>query len=334
MIDGRGQRHQQSIADDYQDHVYNDAMPLTRFTLRQIEAFVAVAQENGFTAAADRLGLTAQAVSQLVGELESILSFRLFDRTTRRVVLSSAGRDFLPSAQNLIRDVRVSESTADDVRHRATGIVRVGAPLVLACTALPQAIAAFRLVRPRVVVRLRDIPVERLVDSVACGDVDMSVGPDRPTQPEVSRQPVFDSAWVLWCASGHRLARRRTIRWLDLLDEPLVAAGHDHELSVAQMRSSAPDHARITPVDVVDNITTAMGIAAQGMVATLAPAYVGVIAQRFGLVMRRVLNPETVRKVCVYQPMERPLSPAAQGFAEHLTEWLGEWSESLAQPPR
>jgi DNA-binding transcriptional LysR family regulator len=94
------------------------------------------------------------------------------------------------------------------------------------------------------------------------------------------------------------------------------------------MRVNAPEDTRITPVDVVDNISTALGIATQGLAATLAPAYVGVMAARLGLVMKRVVEPETVRKVCLYQPLNRTLSPAAEGFAEYLAHWLQQWSET------
>ncbi|MCU0925010.1 MAG: LysR substrate-binding domain-containing protein, partial [Hydrogenophaga sp.] len=87
-----------------------------------------------------------------------------------------------------------------------------------------------------------------------------------------------------------------------------------------------PEESRVVPVDVVDNISTALGVAAQGRVATLAPAYVGVLAVKFGLVMRRVVDPETVRKVCLYKPTTRSLSPAAEGFAEHLAQWLPTWA--------
>ena len=292
-----------------------------------------VSELHNFTSAADRMGLSAQAVSQLVAELESILEFRLFDRTTRRVTLSSAGRDFLPSAKVLLRHVRAAESTADDVRHRATGVVRIGAPLVLASSAIPEAIKAFQESRPRVVVRVRDIPVENLIDSVVAGDVDIAVGPDRPVSSEVASQVLFDSAWVLWCAEQHPLAGRSEVRWKDLVDQALVAAGHDHEQSVGQMRLSVPEESRVTPVDVVDNITTAMGIAAQGKVATLAPAYVAVLARRFGLVMRRVLEPEAVRKVCLYKPLSRTISPAAEGFADHIETWLPGWADRIAADP-
>jgi DNA-binding transcriptional LysR family regulator len=302
---------------------------MTRFTLRQIEGFIAVAELRSFTAAASRMGLTTQAVSQLVAELECGLGFRLFDRTTRRVALSSAGRDFLASAETLLYHVRAADSAADDVRNRASGVVRVGAPLALASTALPMAIRAYTQTRPKVVVRIRDVPVDALVDSVAAGDVDLAIGPDRVAGDEIAAQVLFDSAWVLWCIPSHPLAkRRRAIRWSDLRAVPLVAAGRDHERSVAQMQLNAPEGVRVTPVDVVDNISTALGIAAQGLAATLAPAYVGVWAHLFGLVMRRVTDPETVRKVCLYRSTVRDLSPAAEGFEEFMADWMKVWHRS------
>jgi DNA-binding transcriptional LysR family regulator len=151
------------------------------------------------------------------------------------------------------------------------------------------------------------------------------------TEDEVVADPLFDSAWVLWCAKDHPLARRSgPIRWADLREVPLVAAGRDHERSVAQMHLSAPEGVRVTPVDVVDNISTALGIAAQGLAATLAPAYVGVMADLFGLRMRRVVDPETVRKVCLYRPAARTLSPATEGFAAFLSDWLVRWHAARA----
>lgn len=303
-------------------------MPLTRFTLRQLEAFDAVADLHSFSAAAERLGLSAQAVSQQVAELEAVLGFRLFDRTTRRVSLSSAGRDFAASALTVLRHAAAADTAAADVRNRAAGTVRVGAPLVLAATALPAAIQAYAAQRPKVVVRIRDIAVDRLVDAVAAGDVDLAIGPDRATGAEVAAEPLFDSRWVLWCAPDHALAKRRQVRWRELAGHALVAAGRDHERSVAQMRATAPEETRITPVDVVENTTTALGIAAQGLAATLAPAYVGVLARPMGLQMRRVVEPETIRSVCLYRPLDRTLSPAAEGFAAHAREWLARWGRA------
>ncbi len=95
-------------------------MPLPRYTLRQLEAFATVAELLSFTDAADRLALTPSAVSQLVTELETALELKLFERTTRRVALSAAGREFLVAAELVLKHLRLAERSASDVRNRAS----------------------------------------------------------------------------------------------------------------------------------------------------------------------------------------------------------------------
>ncbi len=297
-------------------------MPLTRLTLRQLEAFAAVAELQSFAGAGQRLGLTSSAVSQLVAELEMTTGFRVFDRSTRRVSLSSAGRDFLPSALTVLRHMELAESAAGDVRNRAAGVVRIGAPLVLAGYVLPRLVREFRSDRPKVTVRIRDVAVDQLVETVEAGDVDLAIGPDRPHGDNVLRDIVMDDPWVLWCSPSHPLAERQTVPWSDLRGANIVAAGRDHERSVARMRLNAPEDERIGPVEVVGNVTTALGLAAEGLAVTLAPAYIAVLANRLGLVSRRVTNPETIRHVCLYRSNTRSLPPAAAAFGEFILDQL------------
>lgn len=297
-------------------------MALPRFTPRQLDAFIAAAESLSFSAAADRVHLTASAVSQLIAELESTIGFRLFDRSTRKVALSSAGREFLGSAHAALRQLHLADAAAADIRNRAAGVVRVAAPMVIASVILPEAIKAYRQRRPKVVVRILDTAVENLVDSVMNGDADLAIGPDRVVGKDVIRVALFKSPWVLWCAKAHPLAKRRQLHWSDLKDQPLVAAGRDHELSVGQMRLSLPEEERVSPVEIVTNISTALGMARAGLAVTLAPAYVEKLARPMGLIYRRVVDPETIRQVCLYQPSQRVTSPAAEGFSEHMIGWL------------
>ena len=297
---------------------FASAMSLPRFTPRQLDAFVAVAELRSFAAAAQRLSLTPSAVSQLVNELENAVDFKLFDRSTRRVDISSAGREFLASADSVLKHMRLAQSAADDVRHRAAGLVRIAAPLVVASVILPRAIKAYLQERPKVKVHIRDTPVEKLVDAVVSGDADLALGPDRAVGDDLLRTTLFQSPWVLWCAPEHPLAKQRTVTWLELRDHPLVAAGRDHERSVAHMSHALPGDERVTPVDVVDNMSTALGMAAANLAATLSPAYVKALAKPLGLVMRRIVSPVEMRQICLYRPAQRVSSPAAEGFAGHL----------------
>ncbi|AXF10795.1 LysR family transcriptional regulator [Paraburkholderia sp. GV068] len=309
-------------------------MALTRVTIRQYEAFLAIVDLHSIGAAAERLGLTSSAVSQLLAELEAELGFRLFDRTTRRVNLSSAGQDFLASAESVLRHVRAAAQSADDIRNRAAGIVRIGAPLVLASTALPAAIADYARDKPKVVVRICDTVVEQLVERVESADVDLAIGPDRPSGARVRRDAAFASPWVMWCSPSHPLSARRRVQWQQLRDVPIVATGRDHERAVDQMLADLPVEARIVPADVVDNVTTAFGIASRGLAVTLAPAYVAPLARTFGLVMKRIVEPETIREVCLYRSTERALSPPAAGFADFLLPWLKRWDRETQADTR
>ncbi|SEJ85126.1 transcriptional regulator, LysR family [Paraburkholderia diazotrophica] len=294
-----------------------------RFTPRQLAAFLTVADVRNFGKAGERLNLSPSAVSLLISELETGVGFRLFDRTTRSVALSPAGREFVVHAKSVLRNIELAQAAADDIRNRAAGIVRIAASLVIATTMLPAAIRAYAKTHPKVVIRIRDAAVDNLVDMVANADVDLAIGPDQSVGDEVTRVGLFKSPWVLWCPPEHPFAKRARITWADLRKQPLVAAGRDYERNVSLMQAGAADDERIAPMDVVDNITTALGMAAAGLALTLAPGYVGLLARPLGLAMRRIVEPEVMREVCLYHSSNRAVSPAAEGFREHLVERLG-----------
>lgn len=298
-------------------------MPLPRYTLRQLEAFLTVAETLTFTEAGNRLGLTPSAVSQLVAELEGAVGFRLFDRNTRKVALTSAGKEFMQPTELVMRHLRLAETAAADLRKGSAGLVRIAAPMVIAGAILPRVVKTHTEAFPNVTVRIRDAAVERMIEMVSTGEVDLAMGPDRNSGDAVTRINLFESPWVLWCAPPHPLASKPVLQWDDLHGQELVAAGRDHERAAMQARGNAPDNEGIAPADIVDNISTALGIAADGLAATLSPAYVSLWAERFGLVMRHIEKPRVTRQVCLYLPAHRTISAAAQEFASYIAHQYG-----------
>ncbi len=208
-------------------------MPHPRFTPRQLAAFVAVAQARSFRKAGEQLSLSSSAVSQLVGDLELAVELRLFDRTTRSVVLSPAGREFLPSAMSVLKHMQLAQNSADDICNRASGVVRIAAPLIMASSVLPALIKEYTRTRPKLVIRIRDAPVDGLVDRVSNADADFAIGADQPVGDDIVRKDLFKSPWVLWCSASHPLAGYQSIPWSQLRHQPLVVAGRDYERTVA-----------------------------------------------------------------------------------------------------
>lgn len=309
-------------------------MGTPRFTPRQLDAFITVADILSFAAASDKLALSPSAVSQLISELEAILGFRLFDRSTRKVAISAAGREFLPLAKSALNHLHFAESAASDIKNRVAGIVRVAAPLMLASYLLPQAIKEYTRDRPKLVIRIRDVAVDRLPDLAASGDADLSLGPENTANDDLKRLRLFTSPWVLWCAPEHPLAANRTVKWSALKDYRLVATSRAHERTIAQIHLASSGENYGMQIEVVDNVMTALGLAAANLATTVSPAYVGTVARSFGLVMRRLLEPEVVRHVSLYLPTQRAVSPAASGFVEFLVAWVPQFMRSQMSPFR
>ena len=110
-------------------------------TIRQIQAFLAVAELGSFTRAAERLHAAQPALSLLLRQLEDELGARLLDRTTRRVELTEAGREFKNSADRILDELHHAARSARDHAARRRGRISIVAPPLLAAVLLPDAIA-------------------------------------------------------------------------------------------------------------------------------------------------------------------------------------------------
>ena len=302
-------------------------MALSPFTPRQLQAFIAAAELSNFSLAAGRLGLTPSAISNLIAELEAAIGFAVFERTTRKVVLTADGREFLPSALAVQRQLQQAAIAAADVRDRSVDVVRVAAPLSVAAVILPPLIASCRAVHPRTAVRILDTGVEWLADRVAAGEAELALGPDRTVAADVTCAPLFASPWVVWCSPSHPFAQRAELRWDDLKRVDVYAAGRDHEHSVAPRLAQDAGATLVNPVQIVSNITTALGLAAANLGVTFSPAYVSTLAKPLGLVMRRVRAPEVIRYMSLFAPARRALSPAAAQFRRHVEAQLSETAQ-------
>lgn len=294
------------------------------FTPRQIDAFVAAAELSNFTLTARRLGLTPSAVSNLINDLEGSFGFTLFERTTRKVSLTAEGREFLPSALAVQQQISRASFAAADIGNRAIDVVRVAAPMAIAALILPPLIAAYRRGKPKTLVRILDTGVEWLADRVQIGEADLALGPDRAVSVDIAKADIFPTYWVLWCHPQHPLAAKGDeIEWRELCDADVYAAGRDHEHSIGAYLPAGSDAVQVRPVQIVENLSTALGIAAAGLGVTFSPDYVTPFAQALGLVKRPLISPRVVRYMTLYQPADRPLSSAAGHFSAYLAVELG-----------
>ena len=130
---------------------------------------------------------------------------RLVDRNTRSISLTEVGRSFVPLVEKTLQDLDGALASIDDLKALRKGMVRIAAPQLMACTLLPDVIAAYRAEHPGVQVRLTDCAVENVLTRVAAGEVDFGIGPERATSAEIAAQPLFEMPFMVVFPKGHAL---------------------------------------------------------------------------------------------------------------------------------
>lgn len=141
-----------------------------------MRAFLQVARIGNFTRAAEQAHITQAGLSILIREMEKQLGCRLFDRTTRMVSLTPAGRRLLPVVERLVTDLDdvAAELGAEGDAARQT--LRIAATPLVSSHLLPWVFASFRQAHPQVVLRLFDADLRDVEAMVAAGEADLGLG--------------------------------------------------------------------------------------------------------------------------------------------------------------
>lgn len=175
-----------------------------RLSLRELEVFVAVAEQGTVTAAADSVALTQSAASQALAALETGLTARLFDRVGRRLVLNEYGRLLLPRARAML-------DAAQDMQHlfdsHAALHVRVGASSTIANYLLPVQIARFQQQHPQARVEMMVANTADIIEAVAGFKVDMGFIEGPCHHPDIVVEPWQEDTLVVFTAATSPLAQ-------------------------------------------------------------------------------------------------------------------------------
>jgi DNA-binding transcriptional LysR family regulator len=292
-------------------------------TLRQMRALVAVARTGSFTQAAALLHVTQSALSGQIKELEALLGVKVVERNTRRVDLSDVGRELVPLFDKMLQDL--DGALADIASRKALrkGVVRVAAPQMMACTLLPQAMAAYRAQYPDIQVLLVDCPVDNVAQRVFSGEVDIGVGPERDAVPDIATQLLFDLPFVAVCPAGHPLAQQDTVSWANVGRHPFIALqGQFTERLLRDMKLRRADSDELQPYSEVTFMTTALALVAAGLGVTACLPYAAPMVKLHGLEMRPLTEPALTRKFHIHTKETRTPSPAAASFTAFLLDFV------------
>ncbi|WP_409490768.1 LysR family transcriptional regulator [Amycolatopsis sp. cmx-11-12] len=192
---------------------------------RQLECFVAVAEELSFTRAARRLYAVQSTVSATIQALEGDLGVKLFDRSTRRVELSPAGKVFLPEAKAALEALGRAREVVADASAGLRGSLRVGTLTSVGDLDLPDLLGAFHRRYPLVDlhVTVSITGSTGLAEDLRQGRLDIALlGLPESDLAGLDTKLVGAAPFVAVLPDGHRLENRRSLTLADLADESFV----------------------------------------------------------------------------------------------------------------
>ncbi|MFI5976232.1 LysR family transcriptional regulator [Streptomyces sp. NPDC051452] len=191
--------------------------------LRQLEYFVAVAEEQNFTRAADRVHISQSGVSAQIRQLERELGAELFDRSARTVTLTVAGKAALEHARAALAAAGAVGQAVGEVTGLIRGRLAVGMVIGCTLTLLFDALAAFHQAHPGVEISLLEDSSERLVEGVRTGAVDLAlVGVAAATPEGLDAMTIINERLVVAVPAGHPLANQRRVTLRDVVAHPIV----------------------------------------------------------------------------------------------------------------
>lgn len=287
-------------------------------SLRQLEAFVQVADSGSFRRAAARLGQAQPVLSRLIGQAEQTLGARLFDRDTRRVEITPAGRELLPLAQRLLRDF---DDTLGDfgafMAGRSGRVSMVVLPSVSVAW-VPRAMAAFARTHPQVNFALTEAPADTLLALLEAGRADFGVSVRPAPQQRLHYRHLQDDPFVLVCRRDDPLAARAAVPWSVFgTRDCIMSAAHS---SIRQVTDAVFLRQRTPPSPVLEypSVAAAGALVAAGLGITALPVLALQLVDMRELVAVPLVRPAMARPIGIVTRIGRSLSPAAQTFMASL----------------
>ncbi|MDD7911050.1 LysR substrate-binding domain-containing protein [Pseudovibrio exalbescens] len=183
------------------------SVPMT-VTLKQIKVFLAVAQEQSVTSAAERLHLSKPAVSTALSEMERLLDKRLFDRLNNRLHLNAQGRRLLPLASELLVRSEEIEGLLSDVDPLA-GALSIGGSHTIGNHVLPYLLGHFRAETGHKKQTLEIANTSQIVTMLLGFELDLAFVEGRVDEPDLVLEPWHEDEMVVLCAPDNPLNSKR-----------------------------------------------------------------------------------------------------------------------------
>jgi DNA-binding transcriptional LysR family regulator len=295
------------------------------FTSRQLRAFLLVAQHHNFTRAAEAIFITPSGLSVLIRELETQLGFRLFDRTTRHVALTTQGSELLAVARRNLQELDTAVSRIGQTAKEASQLISIGAPPLVAANILPQAIKEFHTQRPDLRIKLFDENLATSAQMVEAGKLDMGLGIFSKA-PGIRRTPFFRFSLMVIRPDNDPALRRATTTWSALKGETLISLSSASVLQRLINKHLAQAAVVSQTTLVLNSLDTQIAMVEAGQGIAVIPSFGLPACRNRRVVMSRLINPVVTLDFHQIRNRGKKLPTGAEDFTSFLQSYIARWA--------
>jgi len=284
---------------------------------RQLQCVVSLARYGSFVAAASDLGLSQPALTRAIMRIETALGVRLFTRSTRRVALTTAGREFVPVAERLLADLDIGIRNMRALGGQQRGRLVIACLMSVAYGLLPRVIGDYREAHDGVDLELREGVLSAIAEDVRSGLADFGIG-DITNASAIPRtidvEPLAEEGFHVVAPTRHPLAAQKRVRMADLAGHTLIAmpfgAGMRRSIDIAAAAADVTFDRTIT----VSQFATIFKLVQAGVGVSVVPESALATAIHDGILTRPLEERRLSRTLGLLQLRDRAPSPAAEGF--------------------
>lgn len=287
-------------------------------TVKQLRAFLAVAQSLSFAQAGERLHLSQPALSLAIKSLEESLGGPLLERTTRSVSLTPEGETLLPLALRLLADW---DNTEELLRQHFTlqlGKVSIAAMPSFAGNLLPLVLKTFRERHPRVNVAVHDVINEQVMEMVRDGRVELGIAFEPTTLDGLQFTPLYEDRFVAVVPVASELAEQSALTWAQLLEQPFITLQRPSAVRLLLEDSVTASHGKLPVAFESHQLVTVGRMVAEGLGVSAVPQLCRQQMEELGARCLPLSEPQVSRRVGLLHQAGHQLSSAAQALSETL----------------
>ncbi|MEG0385464.1 MAG: LysR family transcriptional regulator [Solibacillus sp.] len=290
--------------------------------LRQLRYFVAVAEREHISEAAEHLRVAQSAISRQIANLEEELGAPLFERVGRNVKLTPIGKTFLEHTIVALKAIDFAAKQVEEYLDPAKGTIKVGFPTSLASYVLPTIISAFKKEYPDVSFHLRQGSYKYLIEAVKNRELNLALlGPLPPKDETLNTTVLFSENIHALLPANHLLAKRENINLIELRHDHFVMFPEGyilHKVAVDACKS-AGFVPKITSEG--EDMDALKGLVAAGIGVSLLPESSLYDSTPRMTVRIPIANPAIRRNVGIITPTTRVLAPSEEIFLDFVSQF-------------